>query len=135
MTDSIESYEGGCFCGEVRYRINGPPDWSAHCHCRSCQRAIGAAFASWSAVKNENFEVTKGRISICSWPGIERGFCANCGSSLTYVAEEGYPGLVSILAVTLDGPTIVNFEGHYYVEHQQPWVKLDDRIPTHERFD
>lgn len=135
MTDNNESYEGGCFCGEVRYRIKGPPDWSAHCHCRSCQRAVGGAFASWSAIKKDNFEVTKGRISVCTWPGVERGFCSSCGTSLTYLAEEGYPGLVSILTVTLDDPTIAEFEGHYYVEHQQPWVKLDDGLPTHDQFD
>lgn len=135
MPDADENHEGGCFCGEVRYKVKGSPEFSAHCHCRSCQRAVGAAFTSWAAVKKENFEVTKGQISVCTWPGVERGFCNQCGTSLTYVAEEGYPGLVSILAPTFDDPAYANPEGHYYVEHQLPWVKLDDGLPRHERFD
>ena len=135
MTVNIESHEGGCFCGEIRYKIKGAPEWSAHCHCRSCQKATGAAFTSWTAVKKENFEVVKGQISTRTWPGVERGFCNQCGTSLTYVAEEGWPGLVSILAPTFDDPTVVTPEGHYYVENQLSWVKLDDGLPTHENFD
>jgi len=135
MTDNIESHEGGCFCGEIRYKIKGAPEWSAHCHCRSCQKATGAAFTSWTAVKKENFEVIKGQISTRTWPGVERGFCNQCGTSLTYVAEEGWPGLVSILAPTFDDPTVATPEGHYYVENQLSWVKLDDGLPTHEKFD
>ncbi len=62
MSDSNEHHEGGSFCGAVRYKITGLPDWSSHCHCRSCQRAVGAAYTTWIGVKAENFEVTKGEI-------------------------------------------------------------------------
>ena len=134
MTETKKHYEGGCFCGSVRYRITGLPDWSAHCHCRDCQRAIGAAFTSWAGVKSENFEVTKGHITHCKWPGVERGFCGQCGTSLTYVAEEGWPGQVSISAATLDNPEIATPTAHVYVSHQLPWVKLDDGLPRHEKF-
>lgn len=135
MASNTEIHEGGCFCGAVRYKITGPPEWTSHCHCRSCQRAVGAAFTSWTGVKKENFGVTKGKISICTWPGVERGFCNNCGTSLTYVAEEGWPDLVSILVPTLDDPGVVTPGDHYYVEHQLPWIKLADGLPRHERFE
>ena len=73
MTEPSEVHEGGCFCGAVRYTVHGAPTYSAHCHCRSCQRAIGAGFATWSGVKLENFEVTKGQITIHeSSPGVRR---------------------------------------------------------------
>jgi hypothetical protein len=125
---------GGCFCGAVRYVIHGTPEWSAHCHCRSCQRAIGAAFASWLGVKSGNFEVTAGQLAICnSSPGVARGFCGKCGSSLTYVGDQ-WPGLVSILAPTLDNPAIVTPSIHVYTEHQLPWVKLGDGLPTRKEF-
>ena len=134
MTETKKHYEGGCFCGSVRYTISGLPDWSAHCHCRDCQRAVGAAFTSWIGVKSENFKVTKGKITTCKWPGVERGFCGYCGTSLTYVAEEGWPGQVSISAATLDDPGIATPTSHVYVSHQLPWVKLDDGLPRHEQF-
>lgn len=65
---------------------------------------------------------------------MERGFCGACGTSLTYVAEEGWPGQVGILAPTLDDPGTAAPTAHVYVEHQLPWVKLDDGLPSHEQF-
>jgi hypothetical protein len=134
MTQTPDEHQGGCFCGAVRYRLQGSPDWSAHCHCRSCQRSTGAAFTTWAGVKKENFEVTKGQVTVCNTsPGVERGFCGKCGTSLTYVAER-WPGQVSVLAPTLDDPGIAAPTAHVYVKHQLPWVKLGDGLPTQEQF-
>lgn len=130
-----EIHEGGCLCGAVRYALHGAPEWSAHCHCRSCQKATGAAFTTWVGLKTENFQVTKGEITVCNTsPGVERGFCGRCGTSLTYVAEEGWPGQVSILAPTLDDPGIASPTAHVNVEHQLAWVKLSDGLPKREQF-
>jgi hypothetical protein len=140
MTDTSEKHEGGCLCGAVRYVFRGLPDWSAHCHCRSCQKALGAGFATWCASKKENFEVTKGPFKVCETsPGVERGFCGNCGTSLTYVAKgewsgQDWSGQVWFLAPTLDDPSIASPKAHVFVSHQQPWVKLDDGLPTHQEF-
>src|SRR5262249_22785753 len=130
-----KDFEGGCLCEAVRYRLQGAPDWSAHCHCRSCQKATGAAFATWVGVKKEKFEVIKGQPAIfSSSSGVERSFCNQCGTSLTYVAEERWPGEVSILAATLNDPGLAIPTAHVYVEHQLPWVKLADGLPRRERF-
>jgi hypothetical protein len=140
MNETSENHEGGCLCGAVRYRLRGLPNSSAHCHCRSCQRALGAGFATWCSAKSENFKVTKGEIKICETsPGIERGFCGNCGTSLTYVAKrewsgQDWTGQVGFLAATLDDPSIASPTRHVYVSHQQPWVKPNDGLPTSEEF-
>jgi hypothetical protein len=85
-------------------------------------------------VKEENFQVTKGQITVCNTsPGVERGFCGKCGTSLTYVAQR-WPGKLSVLAPTLDDPGIATPTAHVYVEHKLPWVKLHDGLPTHEQF-
>ena len=129
------THEGGCMCGDIRYVVHGDPDWSAHCHCRSCQKATGAAFTTWIGVKTKNFKVTRGKIRIReSSPGVERGFCGQCGTSLTYVAEAGWPGQVGILAPTLDDPGVARPDVHVNVENQLPWVKLNDGLPSREQF-
>jgi hypothetical protein len=85
-------------------------------------------------VRTENFEISAGELAVWnSSSGVERGFCAQCGSSLTYVGEQ-WPGLVSILAPTLDNPAIATPTIHVYTEHQLPWVKLGDGLPTSVRF-
>jgi len=82
-------------------------------------------------MKTSFLNVTKGTIKTCeTTPGVERGFCENCGTSLTYANEGDWPGIISVLAVTLDDPACVKPTAHVFTAHQQPWVKLDDGLPT-----
>ncbi len=140
MNEKSESHEGGCLCGALRYLVLGTPESSTHCHCLSGHRAVGAAFVTWCAAKSEDFKLTKGEIKICETsPGVERGFCENCGTSLTYVASSPVAGQdwadkVWFLAPTLDDPSIASPTSHFYVSHRQPWVKLNDGLPTFEEF-
>jgi len=30
---------GGCYCGKVRYRADGPPKFQGNCHCKNCRGA------------------------------------------------------------------------------------------------
>lgn len=41
------AFEGGCLCGQVRYRVTSEPKAAAYCHCRMCQRATGAPVTAW----------------------------------------------------------------------------------------
>ncbi|MFI4998328.1 MAG: aldehyde-activating protein, partial [Reyranellales bacterium] len=43
MASKSESYEGGCTCRQVRYRLMSPPLFVHCCHCRWCQRETGTA--------------------------------------------------------------------------------------------
>ena len=40
---------GGCFCGAVRYRVAGEPIDAGYCHCRMCQRSVGAPVVAWGS--------------------------------------------------------------------------------------
>jgi len=140
MQGQQEKHQGGCYCGAVRYEITGPPAWSGHCHCRSCQRALGGAFVTWAKVAAENFAVTKGTIKFCGkTPGIKRGFCGDCGTTLTYGAEQEVDGQswqadAWFSAATLDDPSIADPKTHVYVSHRQPWIKLADGLPAFPEF-
>ena len=140
MSDQNELHKGSCYCGAVRYEISGPPVWSGHCHCRSCQRALGGAFVTWAKVAASNFTVTKGVIKNCSInDGVKRGFCGDCGTTLTYGASvevdgQDWSGDAWFAAATLDDPSICMPATHVFVSHRQPWIKLDDDLPTFEEF-
>ncbi len=45
--------DGGCDCGEVRYRLTTRPLIVHCCHCRWCQRESGAAFALNALIESE----------------------------------------------------------------------------------
>lgn len=128
-------HEGGCLCGAVRYRLTTDPEWSGNCHCRSCVKATGGAFSTWVGAKTGNFEVTKGEIKVRETSlGIFRGFCGDCGSSLTYVNDEGWPGQVSVTAATLDDPTIAKPTVDIWISTRMPWVKLDESLKSFPEF-
>src|SRR3954465_11266273 len=55
--------EGGCACGEVRYRLGSPPLFVHCCHCLNCQRQTGSAFVI-------NVLIERGRVES---PGREPG--------------------------------------------------------------
>ena len=133
MNDTSVKHEGGCLCGAVRYVLHSAPTYSGHCHCRSCQRAVGAGFVTWVGVKPENFEVTEGEITFCATsPGVQRGFCGRCGTSLTF-AGDGWTD-IGVTAASLDEPGIAKPESNVYLDHQQPWVVLDDSLRKYEKL-
>ena len=139
MPDDQE-FEGGCYCGAVRYQITTRPTWAAHCHCRSCQLALGAAFATWARVPAANFTILKGSVkTVEKSPNVRRGFCADCGTSLTYAAGELVEGNdwsedAWFAGATLDDPSILELKSHVYVCQQQPWIKMADGLPVFEKF-
>ncbi len=112
---------GGCQCGAVRYRLDAAPDGASICHCRMCQKAGGAPFMAFAGVRNGKFVVTQGRIAVFASSDIaERGFCARCGTPLTYrgVGAEH----VSVTIGSLDDPNAVAPEGQLGVESKLNWL-------------
>ena len=55
-----ESHEGGCACGEVRYKTKGEPQVHAVCHCRYCQLRTGSAFGMGAYFPADKVEFNSG---------------------------------------------------------------------------
>ncbi len=124
------SIEGGCLCGALRYRAEAPL-WVAHCHCQDCRKATGAAFATYIGFANQSFEYLSGEpATFESSPGVHRGFCARCGSSLSYRSKR-WPDEVHIMAATVDTPEALEPQGHVYCSEKLSWIHLDDGLPQH----
>jgi len=39
--ETVMKFEGGCYCGQLRYVADGEPMLKAQCHCRECQYISG----------------------------------------------------------------------------------------------
>ena len=127
------SWSGGCLCGNVRYETFGEPIWVGHCHCRWCQKHSGSAFVTcvmfrvgnvvWADAKPTAFE---------SSPGVERGFCPTCGSTLTFARPDR--GEMSVLAGSLDDSNVICPSVHIFTEQQCDWARLDDGLPSYDRY-
>jgi hypothetical protein len=130
MSDAT-TYLGGCFCGAVRYRAAGVPAPVCYCHCTSCRRAVGAMPVAWATFRYSAFEVTQGRLcEAATSPGVARGHCVVCGSSLTY-RNTLRPDEIDITVATLDEPLRVQPTAHIWVQDKLPWVHIDDGLPQY----
>ena len=120
-------------CGQTRYAVFEDPTYAGNCHCRDCQLAIGAGFVTWFGSKPENFAVTRGNITKCKTsPGIFRGFCGNCGTSLTF-SGAGWDE-IGITAASLDDPAAIIPESNVFLSHKQPWVIADLSLRNYDGF-
>ncbi|KAF9876506.1 glutathione-dependent formaldehyde-activating [Colletotrichum karsti] len=65
--------EGGCACGNIRYALKAAPLVVHCCHCTSCQRESGTAFAVNAVVESEEVELLPGRTTtlqpLVTFPG------------------------------------------------------------------
>ncbi len=130
----ITTLVGGCLCGAVRFEIGGAARHLCFCHCHSCRLAGGAPFVAWASVDADRFVLTRGalrehRSSQC----VARGFCAECGTSITY-AHEGRPDDLDVAIATLDQPNALAPACHVWVSEKLAWVEIGDGLPQFEEF-
>jgi len=103
------AFEGGCFCGEIRYRAKSVFD-SGYCHCSMCRRFTGCPALTWFSVPEHDFSLVSGvPKAFQSSATFTRYFCSTCGThvfgrdSRTASPKVGFR-LVSIGIGTLDDP-------------------------------
>lgn len=119
---------GGCQCGGVRYRVTVDDDEAYLCHCRMCQRATGGVFAALKQVPRAAVHwTTREPDRYASSPIAERGFCARCGTPLTY---EGHGSDRMDLTVgSFDDPGMLRPVGHFGVESRHAAWRDTSALP------
>jgi hypothetical protein len=113
---------GGCLCGAVRYRITAAPVEASVCHCRSCRRGAGAEAVAWATVPKAEFELAGTLARFASSPGIARGFCPTCGTSVTF--DDGGE-TIDVTVASLDDPEAIRPDREVWLEHRLSWVAVD----------
>lgn len=123
-------HTGGCQCGSVRYALYAEPANASICHCRMCQKAFGSFFAPLAGVSKADFAVTRGALAIFkSSEAVERGFCRDCGTPLTFryvtagsePSSEGLVDEIDVAIGSLDDPARVKPRKQYGTESRLPW--------------
>jgi hypothetical protein len=78
VTD-IKTYEGGCHCGRVRFRIETALTQAIECNCSIC----GKRGALWAPVKAPQFTLVSGEDVLTDYQFAKKNvhhlFCESCG--------------------------------------------------------
>lgn len=124
---------GGCACGNVRFKITGPPMGVGVCHCLDCQKSSGGGPNYVALVPKGSFEVTKGEPKTYerkadSGTEVGRVFCADCGTPLWSVPGPMSP-FYPVKLGALDDPSELRPQLHLYTDSAQPWHLMHEGLP------
>jgi hypothetical protein len=129
--------QGGCSCGEVRYRLAAEPLFVHCCHCLNCQRQTGSAFVINVLIEADRVEVLAGEPRPIDVPrddgSVQRIFrCPTC--QVAVYSEYGLPGVVFVRGGTLDDPAGITPDVHIYTRSKLPWIALPESAPAFDAY-
>ncbi|MBO0711984.1 MAG: GFA family protein [Acetobacteraceae bacterium] len=131
MTDIVE---GGCGCGQARYRLQSAPIFVNCCHCRDCQRQTGSGFVINAVIEADRVMLLGGETRSCRMPtasgrahDIHR--CTACGTAL-WSEYGGNPTIRFVRVGTLDEPAALRPGAHIFTRSKLPWVTLPEDVPA-----
>jgi len=129
----MDTYQGRCLCRGIRFAVRSPTLFVAHCHCRWCREAHGAAYVTWVGVAAERFELLEGGDQLAwyqSTPQSRRGFCSRCGTTL-FFASQLAPGEIHVTRASLQGDIDRPPQLHCFFDQHAGWASVGDDLPRY----
>lgn len=124
---STPFYTGGCQCGAVRFHVEGALGDASVCHCRMCQKASGNFYLPLVSVHDAKLTWTRAEPKrFRSSNHGTRGFCAECGTPLTYEAPDG----IALTIAAFDDPAEIAPRIQWGIEAKLPYVDAVHTLPS-----
>jgi hypothetical protein len=133
-----DSFDGGCACGSVRFRMRSRPMFVHCCHCRDCQRQTGSAFVINAVIEAERVELLSGDpqpIQVPTDSGLPHRIhrCPTCQTAVW--SDYGGRQAIRFMRVgTLDDASALSPDVHIYTRSKLPWVGLPEGVPAFEAY-
>jgi hypothetical protein len=129
--------QGGCSCGEVRYRLTSEPLFTHCCHCLNCQRQTGSAFVINLLIEADRVELLAGAPQPVDVPrddgSTQRIFrCPMC--QVAVYSQYSLPEVLFVRGGTLDDPSQVAPDVHIFTRSKLSWVALPESVPAFEVY-
>ena len=120
---------GECFCGEVKYQVDGRLHDARSCHCSRCRKAFSAQASAYALVNADDFQWLSGEDLLTAYVG-EHGFglqfCGQCGSTLCGIYDGEIHGIT--LGCLNEDPEI-QIGKHIYVGSKAQWEVIPEGVP------
>ncbi len=127
--------EGECFCGAIKYRIDGDLVRARSCHCSRCRKAFGgAAFAYAELAHSDSFSWVCGSENLSDYTSQESwglAFCKTCG---TTICGKHLGRVHGVVLGTVNGDPGVEIEAHIFVGSKAPWDHIGGSAPQFETW-
>ena len=123
---------GECFCGGIRYRVDGALRDARSCHCSRCRKAFSAQASAYALVEPAQLEWLAGESLLTSYesqPGFGLQFCSRCGSTLCGTWKGQVHG---ITLGCLNGNPPVEIGYHIFVGSRASWERLPEGITAYQ---
>ncbi len=129
--------EGGCSCGELRYRVESEPLFTHCCHCLNCQRQTGSAFVINLLIEADRVKVLTGASEPVQVPRDDGSTqtiyrCPRC--QIAAFSRYSRPDVLFVRGGTLDDPSAVAPDVHIYTRSKLDWVALPESVPAFEEY-
>ena len=137
LSEEIMAITGECFCGAIKYQIDGPLLDARSCHCSRCRKAFSAQASAYALVEPDDFKWLSGQDLLSSYVG-KHGFglqfCGKCGSTLCGI----YNGKIhGVTLGCLNGDPDVRIVRHIFVGSKASWeivpegvLQYDEGVPN-----
>jgi hypothetical protein len=132
-------HEGGCLCGDVRYRTIAEPVRVTICHCTFCQRLTGSAFLVEPIFRKEDILISGiapkvyHHQSDTSGKRVSINFCGRCGTTI-YLGLERFPEILGLCGGTFDDPNWFDRDSnkcrHIFTRSAQEGVMIPPGVNT-----
>jgi hypothetical protein len=127
MDDWKLPWDGGCLCGQVRFRVSAAPLLAMACHCSGCQRLTASAFSLTLAIPADGLALLAGATGIGGVHGPHRQeYCPHCKSWL-FTRPQGLDFMVNVRATMLDDHAWFAPFVETYTSEKLPWAQTPAR--------
>ena len=129
--------EGGCACGQLRFKAQDDPIIVHCCHCSSCQRESGSAFALNYLIESDRVEWTGTQEKVLTPSASGRGqMIVRCPACHTAVSSHYSAGGVSqfLRVGAMDDKGGIAPDAHIFTSTRQAWVPEDPHAPSFAEF-
>ena len=120
---------GECFCGKVKYQVDGRLRDARSCHCSRCRKAFSSQASAYALVDPSKFKWLSGKDILTSYigsHGFGLQFCSQCGSTLCGILNGVVHG---VTLGCVNGDPKIEIGKHIYVGSKAQWEIIPEGVP------
>ena len=126
---------GECYCGSVKYQVDGDLIRMYCCHCATCRKVTGASFSTTAVVDPKLFSVVEGQEHVVEAPQgpHARRHCGKC-HCWVYSVSEPFPAVMFLPCGTLTSTPQRTIDYHVFYSQRAGWTDVQDDIPKYDEM-